>query len=89
MFNIGPFELIVVFVVVLLVLGPQKLPELARTLGRTLGEFRRASEDLKTSLTIDVSRDAQAASSPESPAGEKLPPEQAQRAEESEREPAP
>ncbi len=50
MFGIGFPELIVILVVALLVFGPAKLPELARSLGRGLAEFRRASNDLRQSL---------------------------------------
>jgi len=53
MFGIGPVELVVILVVGLLVLGPKRMPELARTLGRGLGEFRRASNDLRQSLALD------------------------------------
>ena len=54
MFGIGPLELTVILVVALLVMGPKKLPELARTLGRGLAEFRRASNDLKRSIDMDL-----------------------------------
>ncbi|RMF20397.1 MAG: twin-arginine translocase subunit TatB [Deltaproteobacteria bacterium] len=50
MFGIGPTELIVILVIALLVLGPQRLPELARSLGRALGEFRRATADITAEL---------------------------------------
>lgn len=53
MFGIGPVELVLVLVVALLVFGPKKLPELARTLGRGLAEFRRASSDLRRSMDLD------------------------------------
>ncbi|HKK52624.1 MAG TPA: twin-arginine translocase TatA/TatE family subunit, partial [Myxococcota bacterium] len=43
MFGIGVTELGIILVVALLVFGPKRLPELARTLGRGMGEFRRAS----------------------------------------------
>lgn len=53
MFGIGPLELVLILVVALLVLGPKRMPELARTLGKGLGEFRRASHDLRQSLALD------------------------------------
>ena len=53
MFGIGPLELVLILVVALLVFGPKRVPELARTLGRGLAEFRRASSDLRQSLALD------------------------------------
>lgn len=47
MFGIGMTELMVIFVIGLIVLGPKRLPDLARTLGRSLAEFRRTSADLR------------------------------------------
>ena len=50
MFGIGPTELIVILVIALLVLGPKRLPDLARSLGRGLAEFRRATSDVTSEL---------------------------------------
>lgn len=47
MFGIGMPELLLILAVALIVLGPKKLPELARALGKGLAEFRRATEELK------------------------------------------
>ena len=53
MFGIGPMELVVIVVVALLIFGPQRLPELARNLGKGLAEFRRASNELRQTLALD------------------------------------
>jgi TatA/E family protein of Tat protein translocase len=50
MFGLGFAEILVILVVALLVFGPDRLPELARSLGRGLAEFRRASNDLRRSV---------------------------------------
>ena len=56
MFGIGTTELLVILVIALLVLGPKRLPDLARSLGRGLAEFRRASSDLRQEF-LDVTDD--------------------------------
>ncbi len=50
MFGIGLTELIVILVVALIFIGPEKLPGIARTLGRAFNEFRRAGDELKKSI---------------------------------------
>jgi len=50
MFGIGFPELLVILVVALIVLGPKRLPEVARTLGKGLAEFRRATSDITEEL---------------------------------------
>lgn len=54
MFGIGGWEMLLIGVVALLVFGPKRLPELARTMGKGLAEFRRASSDLRRSIDLDV-----------------------------------
>jgi Tat protein translocase TatB subunit len=53
MFGIGITEIIVILVVALLVVGPKKLPDLAKTLGRAMAEFRRTADDFKESIYKD------------------------------------
>lgn len=51
--GIGIGELVVVFLLLLIVVGPQKLPQVARTLGRAMGEVRRATDELKAALYLE------------------------------------
>ena len=55
MFGLGMPEMIVIFVIALLVFGPKRLPEIGRSLGRSLAEFKRASEELKEGLVTELS----------------------------------
>ncbi len=55
MFGLGMPEMIVIFVIALLVFGPKKLPEIGRSMGRSLAEFKRASEELKEGLVAELS----------------------------------
>ena len=63
--SIGMPELLIIFVIALIIFGPRKLPELGRSLGRSLGEFKRASNELRNTLEDEIrleeQRDAQAA----------------------------
>jgi TatA/E family protein of Tat protein translocase len=56
--QLGFFELIAIFIVALLVFGPKKLPDLGKSLGRGLREFRKATDDLKSTWEEQV-RDAE------------------------------
>jgi sec-independent protein translocase protein TatA len=49
--NLGPQEVIIIFVVILLLFGAKKIPELARGLGKSMGEFKKAREDFEREIT--------------------------------------
>ena len=59
--SIGMPELILIFVVALLVFGPKKLPELGKSLGRGLAEFKKASEELKKTIEDEIEHGKQEA----------------------------
>jgi TatA/E family protein of Tat protein translocase len=52
MFGVGGTELFIILVIALIVLGPNKLPDLAKMLGKLMGEFQRATSDLKREIDI-------------------------------------
>ena len=52
--SIGMPELIIIFVIALIIFGPRKLPELGRSLGKSLAEFKRASNELKSTLDEEI-----------------------------------
>jgi sec-independent protein translocase protein TatB len=54
MFGIGMPEMILILAVALIVIGPKKLPDLAKSLGKAMGEFKKATSDLKDSMQIDT-----------------------------------
>ena len=54
MFNIGTQELLVILVLALVVVGPQKLPELARSIGRGMREFRKMQDEVKDMVKVDL-----------------------------------
>ena len=59
--SIGMPELIVIFLIALVIFGPRKLPELGRSLGKGIAEFKRASNELKSTLEEEIRLEERAA----------------------------
>lgn len=64
MFGIGGTELIIIIIVALLIFGPNKLPELGRTIGKMMSEFKRASSEMEQAVRREMDA-AQAGAAPE------------------------
>ncbi len=72
MFNIGPMELMVILVIALLVVGPKRLPEVGRSIGKGLREFRRAQDEVTRTIRTgldDIDADTGDGSTAEAPDG--------------------
>ena len=54
MFGLGMPEILLILAIALIVIGPKKLPELAKTLGRAMGEFKRSAQDFKRSIDVET-----------------------------------
>ncbi len=54
MFCLGMPEILMILAIALIVIGPKKLPDLAKTLGRAMGEFKRSAQDFKQSLDVET-----------------------------------
>jgi TatA/E family protein of Tat protein translocase len=52
--SLGVPELLLIFAVILIVFGPRRIPEIGKTLGKALGEFRKATDDLKSTIEREV-----------------------------------
>ena len=59
MFNIGFQEIIIIAIIALLIVGPKKLPDLAKSLGKSFGEFRRATDGLTDDIKQSLQEDKQ------------------------------
>ena len=53
MFGMGMPEILLILAIALIVLGPKKLPEIAKSLGRGIAEFKKATQDFKQSIEVD------------------------------------
>jgi Tat protein translocase TatB subunit len=53
-FSIGPWEILLIFVVIIIVVGPHRLPEIARTLGKAFRAVRKAGADLSAGITREL-----------------------------------
>jgi Tat protein translocase TatB subunit len=57
MLNIGPLELMLILLIALVVVGPRKLPDLGRTIGNGLREFRKAQDEMRKNLKLEDLQD--------------------------------
>jgi TatA/E family protein of Tat protein translocase len=62
--NIGMQELIIIFVIALIIFGPRRLPDLGKSLGRSIAEFKRASNELRNTLEEEIRVDEQRQKAP-------------------------
>ncbi len=67
LFGIGPIELLVILVLALIVFGPNKLPEIARSLGKALSELRRTSQEVTNTVMRELDVDSEPEKAPKPP----------------------
>lgn len=58
MFNLGPTELILILVVALVIFGPGKLPELGKSMGKAINEFKKSSREIQKEITDSINEPA-------------------------------
>ncbi len=73
--SIGMPELMIIFVIALIIFGPRKLPELGRSMGRTLSEFKRSSNELRSTLDEEIRIEEHDSPAPTTPKPQEQPPE--------------
>jgi sec-independent protein translocase protein TatA len=66
--SIGMPELIVIFVIALIIFGPRKLPELGKSLGKSIAEFKKASNELRSTLEEEIRVEERKTAVPVTPA---------------------
>lgn len=66
--SIGMPELIIIFVIALIVFGPRRLPDLGRSLGRAISEFKRATNELQTTVEHEIELEERRAAEASNPA---------------------
>jgi sec-independent protein translocase protein TatA len=60
--NLGFGEIVLILLLALIIFGPRRLPEMGRTIGKSLKEFRKATSDLRQELEVDLEEEAPRAS---------------------------
>lgn len=74
--SIGMPELVIILVIALIIFGPRKLPELGRSLGRSISEFKRATNELRTTVEDEIEGDERRAAEASRPATDEAAPQQ-------------
>ena len=73
MFQIGPAEIIVILLIALLVVGPKRLPEVGRSIGKGFREFRRATDEVRYSFEAQLDEEPEPLEEAKRPEDEKRP----------------